>query len=879
MNKRIVPVTAGLFLLVVSLFTTCSNVIQDEDVQKNSDRTLPVIVITSPSDGDSYGTTVLVTGTINDFTDDGAPGRIDSVQYSVTGTALSGNITLAANGSFSVSIPVTGLTGTISLSITATDWNGNRETITIALVPPKEFTWFAFPALLNPVLDEDVAGTIGENTVSIDVPDGTDISGLVASFEIFGTSVTVGGIGQVSGVTRNDFRDPVIYVVAANDGTTKPYTVTVSEGVRSADLVAPLIEITSHANNDPYSSNVTVEGFITDEAFGGAAGQITEAEYELVGKQISGTISPGDDGSFTFQFSTTGLTGTIPLNISATDWNGNEQSTTINLVAPKEITWFGFLVEENERRLPWGADDINATITGTEIHVDVPIGTSVTMLVASFTHTGTLVKIGIQEQVSGETVNDFTEPQEYIVTGNDGSIKTYTVTVLQPLTPPYITPEIQSATEIELNWTDFSNYDGDFELQRKTGIIGVYETITTVDSGITTYLDQGLSPGTEYYYRIREFDGDSQSAWSTEQRAVSYSFLIDIIDDSYGSEFHPSIVQSTNGDIHVSFWTYGDDNDVDLQYAHFDGNSWSIELVDEAGTGGANSNIALDSMGTIHIGYCDTTNKSLKYATYDGSFWSAETIDSDNVIGWSVMKLDSNGYPHFCYIRTAYGSSPSCDLKYAVWNGLSWDMEIISSCDPMNSEGYYYTSMALDSANRPHISYSYTYGSTTSDGGLMYAHWNGSSWQIEEVDAAHAKGEHSSIAVDSTDTPHISFNNLINSALFYAVRNKPEQPLPWTVDSFVDNDPDYYTVGVQTALAIDSSDRPHIFYGSRTEYGTWNHVNAHIRHAAWDGNAWQKEYVDDDGGDYPAVFMDSSDKAHLCYRQGSGFYYARDASE
>jgi len=76
-----------------------------------------------------------------------------------------------------------------------------------------------------------------------------------------------------------------------------------------------------------------------------------------------------------------------------------------------------------------------AGVTGTinktakTIAVTVPNGTSVTALAATFTSTGTVVKVGTTTQISGTTKNNFTTSKDYIVTAADGTMATYTVTV------------------------------------------------------------------------------------------------------------------------------------------------------------------------------------------------------------------------------------------------------------------------------------------------------------------------------------------------------------------------------------------------------------------------------------------------------------------
>jgi hypothetical protein len=63
------------------------------------------------------------------------------------------------------------------------------------------------------------------------------------------------------------------------------------------------------------------------------------------------------------------------------------------------------------------------------ITVAVPNGTNVTAMVATFTTTGAVVKVGTVAQTSGTTPNNFTLPVTYIVTAADSSTATYTVTV------------------------------------------------------------------------------------------------------------------------------------------------------------------------------------------------------------------------------------------------------------------------------------------------------------------------------------------------------------------------------------------------------------------------------------------------------------------
>ena len=86
----------------------------------------------------------------------------------------------------------------------------------------------------------------------------------------------------------------------------------------------------------------------------------------------------------------------------------------------KAITTFGFAS-------PAATGVIDQTLH--TIAVSVPSGTNVGALVATFSTTGSTVKVAGVPQVSGTTANDFSGPVTYTVTAADASTQTYVVTV------------------------------------------------------------------------------------------------------------------------------------------------------------------------------------------------------------------------------------------------------------------------------------------------------------------------------------------------------------------------------------------------------------------------------------------------------------------
>ncbi|WP_236519185.1 cadherin-like beta sandwich domain-containing protein [Sandaracinus amylolyticus] len=86
-------------------------------------------------------------------------------------------------------------------------------------------TRFAITSLTPEVVGEIDADA---STISVTVPRGTDLTGLVATFTIAeGASARIGSVAQVSGTTANDFSAPVVYTVTSQNGLTRDYTVDV----------------------------------------------------------------------------------------------------------------------------------------------------------------------------------------------------------------------------------------------------------------------------------------------------------------------------------------------------------------------------------------------------------------------------------------------------------------------------------------------------------------------------------------------------------------------------------------------------------------------------------------------------------------------------
>lgn len=91
-----------------------------------------------------------------------------------------------------------------------------------------------------------------------------------------------------------------------------------------------------------------------------------------------------------------------------------------------------------------------------------------------------------------------------------------------PAVPSGIGATADSATQITVNWTDNSNDETAFELQRSTtGAGDSWITINQPAADSTSYADSGLTCNSEYHYRVRAVKNGLFSAYTDAARATT----------------------------------------------------------------------------------------------------------------------------------------------------------------------------------------------------------------------------------------------------------------------------------------------------------------------------------------------------------------------
>jgi hypothetical protein len=139
-----------------------------------------------------------------------------------------------------------------------------------------------------------------------------------------------------------------------------------------------------------------------------------------------------------------------------------------------------------------------------------------------------------------------------------------------------------------------------------------------------------------------------------------------------------------------------------------------------------------------------------------------------------------------------------------------------------------HTSIALDTTGYPHISYY-----DASNGNLKYTKWDGSQWVkadgtpgYEILDSTGEVGKYNSIALDISEYPVISYRDQTNGHLKFAEWNGSK----WAY-SIVDSD----NVGRYSSLKSYMGFHYIAYYDA---------TNQNLKFAEWNGSGWDIETVD-----------------------------------
>jgi hypothetical protein len=414
-----------------------------------------------------------------------------------------------------------------------------------------------------------------------------------------------------------------------------------------------------------------------------------------------------------------------------------------------------------------------------------------------------------------------------------------------------ITATDLSSSSMQLTWSSISGAAGYWVLRADWG----YRS--SVTGGILTYTDTGLSPNTQYCYYVQAYDvwgnglAMSNPACATTKSNVRVGQYTSLRVDDYGDLFvayydqtNKIVKYATAGENYPTQWNILsspnelegitdislaiDPYNVYSQYVlvgsnYLLGGAVALSNRTSGGWGGytnlaypswvGNAKLAMDSGKNLHVAYYDASLKCLVYMTNWYGIWNSFTIDTSGVGNYTSIAVDSSAKAQISYYDATNGY---LKLAVQIFPGSynAWNTYVIDSIGNVGQ----FTSIAIDSAGKTHISY-YDAGNSW----LKYATNTSGAWNTYMIDNSPNVGMYSSIAVDSNGNAHMSYYDATNKTLKYAT-NISGVWVAITVDSSAD-------VGLYSSIGVDSQGKVHISYYDQTNgylkyasnyFGQWN---------------------------------------------------------
>lgn len=153
--------------------------------------------------------------------------------------------------------------------------------------------------------------------------------------------------------------------------------------------------------------------------------------------------------------------------------------------------------------------------------------------------------------------------------------------------------------------------------------------------------------------------------------------------------------------------------------------------------------------------------------------WKITTLAQNVELASRALAFSPAGFPAIAF----YDSGPD-DLMYASFNGGSWQITPVDVAGAVGGSA----SLAFSPAGSPSIAY---YDGTNAD--LKYATYSSGTWNAVTVDSAGNVGNGCSLAFTATGQPAIAYNDDTDNDLKYAVFNgsvwQIQQVTPVTADN------------------------------------------------------------------------------------------------
>ncbi|GAA5034677.1 hypothetical protein GCM10011506_29300 [Marivirga lumbricoides] len=135
----------------------------------------------------------------------------------------------------------------------------------------------------------------------------------------------------------------------------------------------------------------------------------------------------------------------------------------------------------------------------------------------------------------------------------------------EPTAPTNLTSNSSTSNSIKLKWTDNSNNEDNFLIERSLSSNSNFGFIHNTNNNITNFEDTGLEPNTQYYYRIR---AKNQSGYSSYSNILSVKTEVEIPNGSQNTKIVDNKHSSVTKVGQWSVSTAGGNSKYETDYLH-----------------------------------------------------------------------------------------------------------------------------------------------------------------------------------------------------------------------------------------------------------------------------------------------------------------------
>jgi len=178
------------------------------------------------------------------------------------------------------------------------------------------------------------------------------------------------------------------------------------------------------------------------------------------------------------------------------------------------------------------------------------------------------------------------------------------------------------------------------------------------------------------------------------------------------------------------------------------------------------TSIQLDPDNLPAVAYYDNNAQGLAYAKFDGDGWTVTIVDDDGDAGrYASLAFDNNGAPHISYF--VFDGATTGTVRHAWLDGGEWiieDVDSLNDVQPGQIGARKITALTFDESGTAHIAYTdrgrIVYGQRSENGRATQEAWaTQNRWVTQEVPQLTDRplGQLIELAVDGNGTPHLTW--------------------------------------------------------------------------------------------------------------------------